>query len=55
MSEDDKQQVQYFVQWMQPDGGGLAQWVEHFLNQGDEQKLKEIKQIFDRIKNLFGF
>ncbi|MEJ2252245.1 MAG: hypothetical protein P8Y97_21605 [Candidatus Lokiarchaeota archaeon] len=53
MSEEEKQEVQYFVQWI--NGGGLGDWIEHFLNQGDEQKLREIKQLFDRIKTLFGF
>ena len=45
--------VQYFLQWIE--NQGLPQWIEHFLNQGDEQKLREIKQIYDRIKQIFGF
>jgi len=55
MSEQERQDVEYFLQWMQPNGGGLADWIEHFLNQGDEEKLRQIKEIFDRIKALFGF
>ncbi len=55
MSEQEKQDVQYFVEWMSPDGGGFAQWLEHFLSQGDEAKLRQIKGIYDKIKQLFGF
>ncbi len=55
MSEQEKQDVQYFVQWMNPNGGGLAQWLEHFLNQGDEAKLRQITAVYDKIKKLFGF
>ncbi|MFO7797075.1 MAG: hypothetical protein R6W84_13080 [Promethearchaeia archaeon] len=53
MSEEEKTNVQYFLQWIE--NQGLPQWIEHFLNQGDEQKLREIKQIYDRIKQIFGF
>lgn len=54
MSETDNQSVQYFLEWMTPNGGGLAQWIEHFLNQGDESKLKQITEIFNKIKQIFG-
>ncbi len=53
MSEEDKQSVEYFLQWIQNDG--LAQWIEHYLNSGDETKLREIKGIYDQIKQIFGF
>jgi hypothetical protein len=55
MSAEERQAVEYFLQWMTPNGGGLAQWIEHFLNQGDEAKLKQIKEIYDKIKQIFGF
>jgi len=55
MSEEERQAVKYFQQWMEGEGGGLAQWVEHFLNQGDEAKLRQIKQVYDKIKSVFGF
>ncbi len=55
MSEEERQACEYFIQWMTPNGGGLAQWVEHFLNQGDEQKLQQIKDVYDKIKRIFGF
>lgn len=53
MSEADKQAVQYFVDWIKQ--GGLSQWIEHFLNQGDDAKLRQIKGVYDKIKNVFGF
>jgi hypothetical protein len=40
---------------MSPNGGGLAQWIEHFLNQGDEAKLRQIKEVYDKIKAVIGF
>ena len=55
MSEQEKQDVQYFVEWMSPAGGGFAQWLEHFIDEGDEAKLTQIKGVYDRIKILFGF
>ena len=55
MSAEERQSVEYFLQWMTPNGGGLAQWIEHFLNQGDEAKLRQIKEIYDKIKQIFGF
>jgi hypothetical protein len=53
MSEEEKQNVQYFLQWVE--NGGLKDWLEYFLNQGDEEKLREIKEVYDRIKKIFGF
>ncbi len=53
MSEEERQAVEYFQQWMSPNGGGLAQWIEHSLNQGDEAKLSQIKQVYDKIKAIF--
>ncbi len=55
MSAEERQAVEYFKQWMDPNGGGLAQWIEHFLNQGDEAKLRQIKEVYDKIKTVFGF
>ncbi|MFX1277547.1 MAG: hypothetical protein ACFFAT_21220 [Promethearchaeota archaeon] len=53
MSAEEHQAVEYFLQWIQQ--GGLAQWLEHFLNQGDDVKLRQIKEIYDKIKRVFGF
>ena len=53
MSDADKQAVQYFIDWIKQ--GGLAQWIEHFLNLGDETKLNQIKAVYDKIKQIFGF
>jgi hypothetical protein len=53
MSEADKQAVQYFMDWIKQ--GGLTQWIEHFLNSGDEAKLRQIKEVYDKIKQVFGF
>lgn len=53
MSDVDKQSVEYFLDWIK--SGGLYQWIEHFLNSGDEPKLKQIIDIFNRIKTIFGF
>ena len=33
----------------------FAQWIEHFLNQGDEGKLRQVKEVYDKIKQVFGF
>jgi len=52
MSEE-RQAVEYFLEWIKQ--GGLVQWVEHFLNQGDEAKLRQIKEVYDKIKQVFGF
>lgn len=53
MSEEEKINVQYFLQWVQE--GGLAAWIQHFIDQGDEAKLRQIKEVFDKIKQIFGF
>lgn len=53
MSAEERQSVDYFLQWIQQ--GGLTQWLEHFLNQGDEAKLRQIKEVYDKIKRIFGF
>ena len=55
MSAEERQAVEFFVQWMQPQGGGLADWISYYLTQGDEAKLREIKAIYDKIKQVFGF
>lgn len=53
MSAEDKQAVEYFLDWI--NNKGLQQWISHFLNEGDEAKLREIKEIYDKIKAVFGF
>ncbi|UCC21107.1 MAG: hypothetical protein JSV62_07475 [Promethearchaeota archaeon] len=53
MSAEERQSVEYFLEWIK--NNGLAQWLEHFLNQGDETKLRQIKEIYDKIKRAFGF
>jgi hypothetical protein len=53
MSADERQSVEYFLEWIR--NQGLSQWIEHFLSQGDEVKLKQIKEIYDKIKRIFGF
>ena len=53
MSAEERQSVEYFLDWIK--GGSLVQWVDHFLNQADEAKLREIKGVYDKIKQIFGF
>ena len=53
MSDADRQATEYLLQWIKD--GGVQQWIEHFLNSGDENKLRQIKDIYDRIKKIFGF
>jgi len=53
MSAEERQSVDYFLQWIQQ--GGLGDWITHFLDQGDETKLKQIKEVYDKIKQVFGF
>ena len=53
MSDADRQSAQYFLDWIKQ--GGVAQWIQHFLDAGDEAKLREIKAIYDKIKAAFGF
>ena len=53
MSEAEKQASQYFLDWIKQ--GGLSQWVQHFLDAGDEAKLRQIKEVYDKIKVTFGF
>jgi len=53
MSAEDRQSVEYFLQWIQQ--GGLKDWIQHFLDQGDEVKLRQIKDMYDKIKTVFGF
>ena len=53
MSAEERQAVEYFLQWIQE--GGLAGWIEHFLSQEDETKLRQIKEVYDKIKRIFGF
>jgi hypothetical protein len=53
MSDEERQSVEYFLQWIQQ--GGLSDWITHFINQGDETKLRQIKEVYDKIKRVFGF
>lgn len=53
MSEADKQAVQYFLDWIKQ--GGVAQWIQYYLDAGDEAKLNQIKEVYDQIKAIFGF
>ncbi|MFX1572053.1 MAG: hypothetical protein ACFFB0_04850 [Promethearchaeota archaeon] len=53
MSAEERQSVEYFLEWIK--NQGLSQWIEHFLNQGDEERLRQIKQVYDKIKQVFGF
>ena len=53
MSDAERQAVQYFIDWIK--GGSFAEWIEHFLNLGDETKLRQIKAVYDKIKQIFGF
>jgi len=52
-AEEERQAVEYFLEWVK--GGSFAQWIEHFLNQGDEGKLRQVKEVYDKIKQVFGF
>jgi len=53
MSAEERQSVEYFLEWIK--NNGLADWVTHFINQGDEIKLREIKEVYNKIKQVFGF
>jgi len=53
MSDVDRQSATYFLDWIKQ--GGVAQWIQHFLDAGDEAKLREIKGVYDKIKAAFGF
>ena len=53
MSDADRQSAQYLLDWIKQ--GGVSQWIQHFLDQGDEAKLRQIKEIYDKIKQAFGF
>ena len=55
MGYDEKATVEVFLNWIQDTQGGLAAWVEHYLNAGDEAKLREIYEIYIKIKATFGF
>ena len=51
--QEEKQIVGVFLTWVKD--GGLAGWIEHFLNQGDDSKLKDISQVYTQLKTVFGF
>jgi hypothetical protein len=53
MSEEERQAVQYLLEWIR--SNGLSQWIQYYLDAGDEVKLKQIKEVYDKIKTIFGF
>jgi len=53
MSAEDVTAANYFLDWIK--GGGVTQWIEHYLNSGDEAKLRQIKEVYEKIKRIFGF
>ena len=53
MSAEERQSVEYFLEGVK--GGSFAQWVEHVLNEGEEGKLRQVKGVYDKIKQVFGF
>ncbi len=53
MSEADQTACQYFLEWIK--NGGLSQWIHYYLDAGDEAKLRQIKEVYDKIKAAFGF
>ena len=55
MAYDENATVDVFLKWIQDAQGGLAAWVEHYLNSGDEAKLREISGLYSQIKAVFGF
>ena len=52
MSAEERQSVEYFLEWIK--NNGLAEWISHFLSQGDEAKLRQIKEVFDKIKQVLA-
>ncbi|MFX1489212.1 MAG: hypothetical protein ACFFBI_08700 [Promethearchaeota archaeon] len=52
MSAEERTAVEYFLQWIKD--GTFGQWIEHFLNQGDETKLRQIKEVYEKIRRVFG-
>jgi hypothetical protein len=44
--------VEIFLNWI--NDGGLAGWIEHTLGSSDEAKLKDIAQVYDQIRSIFG-
>ena len=55
MAYDDKATVEVFLNWIKDVNGGLAPWIEHYVNAGNEQKLREIYETYTKLKNIFGF
>ena len=53
MSAEERQSVEYFLEWIK--NNGLADWITHFINQGEEIKLRQIKEVYNKIKQVFGF
>ncbi|MHA1822172.1 MAG: hypothetical protein ACTSU2_13705 [Promethearchaeota archaeon] len=49
----ERQIVEVFLNWVKD--GGLAGWIEHYLQAGDEAKLQEIAQVYQQLKAAFGF
>ena len=53
MAYDPKQIAEIFNNWVKD--GGLAGWIQHYLDSGDEAKLREIAATYTSLKAAFGF
>lgn len=53
MSSEERTNVEYFLEWVE--NGGLAEWIQYTLEEGDEEKLQKLKEQYDKIKEIFGF
>jgi len=51
MSED--QLCKIFLDWVRD--GGLAGWIQYYLDEGNNEKLNEIVQVYEQLKVVFGF
>ena len=51
----EKATVEVFLKWIQDTQNGLAAWIEHFQKASDEAKLREIYEVYNKIKAIFGF
>ncbi|MBD3352761.1 MAG: hypothetical protein GF364_14835 [Candidatus Lokiarchaeota archaeon] len=50
MSIDDKEIVKIFLNWVKD--GGLAGWIEAYME--DEAKLKEISEVYTKLRQIFN-
>jgi len=53
MSEETRQTVETFLNWVRDGDQGLAGWITSYIN--DDQKMQEIARIYRDIKSAFGF